>query len=316
MCPIYQSVEINPAFEAFFDSEEALGNFCNAAIPLRNEQKIISLQYEKCDREKMLQGNPIDFFFSIDALLNDESKLRIALHKKSTYSLVDEQVITNELAKRQTPYKITCGPGDLYINYPKDYDCVIWISFASDECKRVWSDEESEKMWNEWHRPYRKTKSTRYVCYEINNFSKEISQLESDEDRWLFLLRNTPRAEEAYSLGISAFDNALKRISSSEVLLKFALRQQNEAFFQSEFLYEKECARKRGRAQGCYECALRSLGLPESAQKEDLSEKDRLCVALFMLEHEIDPFYVARLTDLSDSNVAELQKNLLKHLSK
>lgn len=71
MYPKYQSVKFNPAFEAFFDNEEALINVCNAALSLSDNQKITAATYKKCDVDEMLQGNPFDFFFSIEATLQN-----------------------------------------------------------------------------------------------------------------------------------------------------------------------------------------------------------------------------------------------------
>ena len=308
--PTYQSVEINPAFGAFFDSEDALVNFCNAAISLPNELKIVSLTYEKCGRDKMLQGTPIEFFFSINAMLSDQSKLRIAVHKKSIYSSIDHQILGNKSFRHFSPYKITCEPGELFSAHSEHYDYVIWLAFTTEKYRTDRTDKEFEQISKSWGQTYRKTTSTCYICYEIPLFTKELEYLETDEDRWIFLLRTTPQANKAFFLGIPVFDSALKRIMSSEVSLKLAMQQDAESDIQMEFLYQMKNARDRGRADSCYKTALVALGLPESTSKEDLPSQKRQVIALFMLDEGVDPFYTAIYTDLPQNEVEKLQKIL------
>ncbi len=96
MYPKYQSVKYNPAFGAFFDNEDAIINVCNEALSLRDNQKITATTYQKCDVDDMLQGNPFDFFFSIEATQQNGSKLHIALHKKSIISLIDKEILISK----------------------------------------------------------------------------------------------------------------------------------------------------------------------------------------------------------------------------
>lgn len=235
MYPKYQSVKFNPAFESFFDNEEALVNVCNAALTLPNNQKIVAATYQKCGAEKMLQGYPIDFFFSIEATLQNGSKKLIALHKKSIFSSIDEEILKSKPIDEPASYKTVFGPGNLYINYPTDYDYVIWFSFVNPHGVCLNTCQNVESIWKEYKVQYRKSTITQYIYYEIETFSKALVDIETNEDKWLYLLKNSPNSQEDCPFCDPIFEQALGRITSAKLTMEFGERQKRAIFFQMDY---------------------------------------------------------------------------------
>lgn len=144
----------------------------------------------------MLQGHPIDFFFSIEAALQNGSKKLIALHKKSIFPSIDEEILKSNPTAEPAPYKTVFGPGDLYINHPTDYDYVIWFSFVNPRYFCLNTCQCVESIWDEYKVQYRKSATTQYIYYEIETFSKSLVDIKTDEDKWLYLLKNSPNSQE------------------------------------------------------------------------------------------------------------------------
>ena len=313
MYPIYQSTTVNPAFEAFFDNAEALANFCNAALSPQKGKELVSVKYEACNMEKMLRGNPLDFFFSIEATMQDGSEIRIALHKKVFFSVYDEQVL-NKKVTWINPYKTMYGPEELFTSYHADYDYVIWLAYVEGDEFRRDAREVGDDFWEKRGRPSRKASCTQYICYDINGFNKNMSELESDEDRWLFLLKNIPCSDACYSFGKPVFDEALGRVMSAKLTLEFACRQQEEMFCQMEYLDQLKAARKSGRAEGiadsAYRIILSELRIPLSTERSELPLFVHHLVAAYMLDKNIDPFYVARCTEIFEQDVKVLKEQM------
>ena len=316
MYPKYQSVKFNPAFEVFFDNEEALINVCNAALSLSDNQKITAATYKKCDVDEMLQGNPFDFFFSIEATLQNGTKLHIALHKKSIISRIDKEILISEPTDKPFPYKTVFGPGDLYFNYPRHYDYVIWFSFVKPSNIHLSKSENLESEWDEWGRKYSKSTTTQYIYYEIESFSKNPIDLKNDEDRWLYLLKNSSNSEEDCPFKDSIFDHALSRITSAKLTMEFAERQKNAMFCQMDYLYRLDAAQKsgyaEGRAEALFKKILSQISIPISTNRDNLPKFIHQIVAVFMYDSGVDPFYIARNTNLSESEIKELQGTIHK----
>lgn len=235
MYPKYQSVKFNPAFEAFFDNEKTLINVCNAALTLPGNQKIVAATYQKCGAEKMLQGHPIDFFFSIEAALQNGSKKLIALHKKSIFPSIDEEILKSNPTAEPAPYKTVFGPGDLYINHPTDYDYVIWFSFVNPRYFCLNTCQCVESIWDEYKVQYRKSATTQYIYYEIETFSKSLVDIKTDEDKWLYLLKNSPNSQENCPFCDPIFEQALSRITSAKLTMEFGERQKSAIYFQMDY---------------------------------------------------------------------------------
>ena len=320
MYPKYQSVKFNPAFEAFFDNEETLINVCNAALTLPGNQKIVAATYQKCDVDDMLQGNPFDFFFSIEATLYNGEKRRIAMHKKSTISLIDEEILKSKPTNKPTLYKTVFGPSDLYFNYPRDYDYVIWFPFVNPNEIRTNTSIAVESLWDEWGRKYSKSRTTQYIYYEIETFSKALVDIETNEDKWLYLLKNSPNSQNDCPFSVSIFKQALDRITSDKLTMEFGERQKNAIFGQMDYLYRLNAARKSGYAEGraevLFNAILSQMNIPISTNRNELPKFIHQKVAASMLVDGIDPFYIIQNTFLSGHEIDEIQTELRKLQSK
>jgi len=312
MYPKYQSVKFNPAFAAFFDDKETLINVCNAALTLSDNQKIIATTYKKCNVDDMLQGNPFDFFYSIEATQQNGSILHIALHKKSIISLIDNEILRSKPSQKPTPYKTVFGPGDLYINYATNYDYVIWFSFVKPCDIHLTTFVNAESIWDKWGRKYRKSTTPQYIYYEIETFSKAPVDINNDEDRWLYLLKNSPNSEEDCPFKDPIFKHALDRISSAKLTMEFGERQKNAIFCQMDYLYQLNEAQKSGYAQGRAEVLFNDILLQMqiscSTKRDELPKFIHQKVATSMLADGIDPFYIEQNTILSESEIREIQK--------
>ena len=264
----------------------------------------------------MLQGNPFDFFFSIEAIQQNGSKLHIALHKKSIISLIDKEILISKPTEKSSPYKTIFGPGDLYINYPTDYDYVIWFSFVKPSDIHLTKTENIETHWDKWGRKYRKSTTSQYLYYEIETFSKALVDIKTDEDKWLYLLKNSPNSQEDCPFKNSIFEQALNRITSAKLTMEFGEIQKNAMFSQMDYLYRLNAARKSGYAEGraevLFNAILSQMNIPISTSRDKLPKFIHQKVAASMLVDGIDPFYIAQNTILFGTEIEEIQTELCK----
>ena len=67
----------------------------------------------------------------------------------------------------------------------------------------------------------------KYIIIDLTKFSKKYEQLESDEDRWLYILKNAGTSRSSLKFDNPAIEDALRRIECGTVSEELLIRQAN-----------------------------------------------------------------------------------------
>ena len=109
------------------------------------------------------------------------------------------------------------------------------------------------------HRALDSQNIEKYILIDLGKFNKSFEELENDEDRWLYLLKNAGSAkEELPKFGDAALDDAVARIRINEtdsetkeaqVTCRMSVEEQIGRLAMA-FVDGKEEGREEGRAEG------------------------------------------------------------------
>ena len=67
----------------------------------------------------------------------------------------------------------------------------------------------------------------KYIIIDLTKFDKKYEQLESDEDRWLYILKNAGSSRSSIKFGNPAIEDALRRIECGTASEELLIRQAN-----------------------------------------------------------------------------------------
>ena len=67
----------------------------------------------------------------------------------------------------------------------------------------------------------------KYIIIDLTKFDKKFEELESDEDRWLYILKNAGSSRSSIKFGNPAIEDALRRIECGTASEELLIRQAN-----------------------------------------------------------------------------------------
>lgn len=94
------------------------------------------------------------------------------------------------------------------------------------------------------------TEKVKYILYDLTRFNKTLDEIQTDEDRWLYLLKNAGSSNELPDFDDDVIAQAIKRLlvkTASETLLK---EQAKNMVLTEEELDYLASLRVRARAEG------------------------------------------------------------------
>ncbi|MBR1745285.1 MAG: PD-(D/E)XK nuclease family transposase, partial [Fibrobacter sp.] len=158
----------------------------------------------------------------------------------------------------------------------------------------------------------------KYIIYDLTKFTKSLENIKSDEDRWLYLLKNAGKSNNLPDFSNDIIAKAIKRILVGNVS-EDLLRQQATNMVMTEeeldyLAYLKTRAEAKGMAKGIAEG--RAKGLAEGREEgraegraEGANSKARE-IAKAMLADGDSLEKVARISGLSESDILRIKANI------
>ena len=236
---MYLDPRCDPAFKALLDSEDSLVNFLNGVMHLEGEDAIQSLTYKIQQEENFRLPEPYGVKFDIGAHTKAGKRIDIEMQQLKLKEYIPRMMIYNAflLLRSKSDYNKEIGFKDLpdaekekyRYKLPEIYS--IWImdqpvDFMGDG---VYHDEvalyNKSNVGKEGCLPI--TTKNKYIIIDLTKFDKKFEELESDEDRWLYILKNAGSSRSSIKFDNPAIEDALRRIECGTVSEELLIRQAN-----------------------------------------------------------------------------------------
>ena len=258
----YLDPKCDPAFRALFDSEDALVNFLNAILHLDGENSIQSLTYTVQQEEIFRLPEPYRVKFDIGARTKAGKRIDV------------------EMQQLKYRYKLP----EIYSIWIMDYPVQFMENVYRDEVG-LYSQSSTGK---EDCVPI--SAKNKYIIVDLTKFDKPKDKLETDEDRWLYILKNAGSSSSLPEFENPTFEDALRRIECDTASDELLIRQAN----MKDFLYAYSDA------------------IDESFEKgaEQGRDKERTATALDMLADDKPIEEIVKYSHLPKEKILELQKTL------
>ena len=136
----------------------------------------------------------------------------------------------------------------------------------------------------------------KYIIVDLTKFDKSKDKLETDEDRWLYILKNAGSSNSLPEFDNPTFEDALRRIECDTASDELLIRQAN----MKDFLYAYSDA------------------IDESFEKgaEQGRDKERTATALDMLADDKPIEEIVKYSHLPKEKILELQKTMAAKVAK
>ena len=144
------------------------------------------------------------------------------------------------------------------------------------------------------------TTKNKYIIIDLTKFDKKYEQLQSDEDRWLYILKNAGSSRSSIKFGNPAIEDALRRIECGTASEELLIRQAN----MTDYINVCRAAVAESFDDG-YE-----KGEVKGAADE------RVAVALDMLTDNMPIEKIVKYSHLPKEKVLELKENQAEFSSK
>jgi len=299
----YLDPRCDPAFRALFDSEDTLVNFLNAILHFEGENAIQSLTYTIQQDELFHLPEPYRVKFDIGARTKAGKRIDVEMQKLKLNDYVDRMMIYNAflLLRAKNDYNKEIGFRDFpdaqkkrfRYKLPEIYS--IWIMDHSVQfMENVYRDEVGlynlSGVGKEGCSPI--STKNKYIIVDLTKFDKPIDKLETDEDRWLYILKNAGSSSSLPEFDNPTFDDALRRIECDTASEELLIKQAN----MKDFLYAYSDA------------------IDESFEKG--RDNEREAIARDMLTDNKPIEEIVKYSHLPKEKVLELQKTMAAKAAK
>ena len=236
---MYLDPRCDPAFKALLDSEDSLVNFLNGIMHLEGDDAIQSLTYKIQQEENFRLPEPYGVKFDIGAHTKAGKRIDIEMQQLKLKEYVPRMMIYNAflLLRAKNDYNKEIGFHNLpdtekekyRYKLPEIYS--IWImdqpvDFMGDG---IYHDEvalyNKSNVGKEGCLPI--TAKNKYIIIDLTKFDKKFEELETDEDRWLYILKNAGSSRSSIKFDNPAIEDALRRIECGTVSEELLIRQAN-----------------------------------------------------------------------------------------
>ena len=299
----YLDPRCDPAFRALLDREDALINFLNAVLHFEGENVIQSLTYTVQQDELFHLPEPYRVKFDIGARTKAGKRIDVEMQKLKLNDYVDRMMIYNAflLLRAKNDFNKEIGFCDLpdaqkkkfRYKLPEIYS--IWImDHPVQFMENIYRDEVGlynlSGVSKEGCMPI--STKNKYIIVDLTKFDKPKDKLETDEDRWLYILKNAGSSSSLPEFDNPTFDDALRRIECDTASEELLIKQAN----MKDFLYAYSDA------------------IDESFEKG--RDNERSATALDMLADNEPIEKIVKYSHLSKEKVIELQKTMAAKAAK
>ena len=236
---MYLDPRCDPAFKALLDSEDSLVNFLNGIMHLEGDDAIQSLTYKIQQEENFRLPEPYGVKFDIGAHTKVGKRIDVEMQQVKLKEYIPRMMIYNAflLLRAKNDYNKEIGFHDLpdaekekfRYKLPEIYS--IWIMDHPVDFmgKGIYRDEVA--LYNKSNvgkvdcAPI--SLENKYIIIDLTKFDKKFEELESDEDRWLYILKNAGSSRSSIKFGNPAIEDALRRIECGTASEELLIRQAN-----------------------------------------------------------------------------------------
>ena len=236
---MYLDPRCDPAFKALLDSKDSLVNFLNGIMHLEGEETILFLTYTIQQEENFRLPEPYSVKFDIGARTKAGKRIDIEMQQVKLKESIPRMMIYNAflLLRAKNDYNKEIGFHNLpdtekekfRYKLPEIYS--IWIMDHPVDFmgKGVYHDEvalyNKSSVGSNGCVPI--TTKNKYIVIDLTKFDKKFAELESDEDRWLYILKNAGSSRSLIKFDNPAIEAALRRIECGTVSEELLIRQAN-----------------------------------------------------------------------------------------
>ena len=236
---MYLDPRCDPAFKALLDSEDSLVNFLNGIMHLEGDDAIQSLTYKIQQEENFRLPEPYGVKFDIGAHTKVGKRIDVEMQQVKLKEYIPRMMIYNAvlLLRAKSDYNKEIGFHDLpdaekekfRYKLPEIYS--IWIMDHPVDFmgKGIYRDEvalyNKSNVGKVGSAPI--SSENKYIIIDLTKFDKKFEKLESDEDRWLYILKNAGSSRSSIKFGNPAIEDALRRIECGTASEELLIRQAN-----------------------------------------------------------------------------------------
>ena len=284
---MYLDPRCDPAFRALLDSEASLVNFLNGVMYLEGDDAIQSLTYTIQQDETFRLPEPYRVKFDIGARTKAGKRIDIEMQQLKLKDYIPRMMIYNAflLLRSKNDYdkvigfrKLPDAEKEKYrYKLPEIYS--IWIMDYSVDFMRDGIYHDEIALYNKSCIGKAScvpiTTKNKYIVIDLTKFNKPFDKLESDEDSWLYILKNAGTSRSSLKFDNPAIEDALRRIECGSASEELLIRQANMTDYINvcrtavaesyDDGYEKGC--EKGLEQGRIEMALDMLAGNEPIEK-------------------------------------------------
>lgn len=252
--PLYDA-----AFKAFLNDEQALISFLNGVFQFEGENRITSVT---------IKNTEINIIFpqvktcrlDIRATTSNGYSINVEMQKAKHSRFIERILLQHSAFMLQSKYEwdqefLKQPTKDLTdeersrreaSRYEIPPTFAIWVCDfpleKQDEYRGTWAIRNEKGLTI--------TEKVKYILYDLTRFNKTLDDVQTDEDRWLYLLKNAGSSNELPDFDDDVIAQAIKRLlvkTASEKLLK---EQAKNMVLTEEELDYLASLRVRARAEG------------------------------------------------------------------
>jgi len=234
----YLDVTLDPGFKRLLKNEAAMVSFLNAI--LHSNDKIESVVFKDTEFD-VHATDLLRLRLDINAQTQSGKSIDIEMQKcsvrpfaervilqESAFLCIEKKAFDAEIKKKYPSNE----PKDVAEREKRRYEIphvyTIWIcnfSINSDENYRdAWRIYSENSIAKNAPRPV--TEKIKYIIVDLVNFTKEADELETVEDKWLYLLKHAGSSDQLPKFNDEVLDDAVARITVDTVKDKELLEAQ------------------------------------------------------------------------------------------
>ena len=236
---MYLDPRCDPAFKALLDSEDSLVNFLNGIMHLEGNDAIQSLTYTIQQEENFRLPEPYGVKFDIGAHTKAGKRIDVEMQQVKLKEYIPRMMIYNAFLllrakndyNKEIDFQNLPDPEKEKYRYklPEIYSIWIMDNPVGFMGKGIYRDEVA--LYNKscvgkaGSVPI--STKNKYIVIDLTKFDKKFEQLKSDEDRWLYILKNAGSSRSSLKFDNPAIEDALRRIECGTVSEELLIRQAN-----------------------------------------------------------------------------------------
>ena len=301
----------DPGFKAFLGEEQALKSFLNGALHLSKERQIKSVTIKNIEINIVFPTTKT-FRLDIRATTADGRCVDVEMQKAKPAHFIERVLLQHSAFLLQSKYEQDKDFLDNFPENPTDAErkerddrfykipptIAIWVCDFHVENQVGYRGSWAVK--NEKGLPV--TDKIEYIMYDLTQFSVSKDQIQTDEERWLYLLKTAGTSDDLPDFGDRVIANAIKRLLVKTASEKLLREQAKNMVMTEEELDYLASLKVRAHDEGLAE------GLEKGLEQGRDNEREEMALAMLADDKPIEE--IVKYSHLPESKVLELKKSL------